>query len=251
VDVKLHYGKPDAYSFDEVVDQFADNEFRNETRSTVPLLEYWRDMDTRTPCLLRRLELPTSGTYDACFEYPVPCAGRGKASFTDLMIYSQGIAIAIEGKHREPRSATVTRWFSSSKNHDNRNKVLQGWLDMIGDRTRRSLTTSNVKDIPYQLVHRTASACHLSKKRTVVIYQVFTLEGSVHKGFYNDDMRSLRDLVGEAIDLYVLKVTVTPVHQNILRSNGVSHADWVRQMLKRGTPAFYEFPKGGEELLKF
>ena len=57
--------------------------------------------------------------------------GRGKASFTDLMITASSAAVAIEAKFTEPRGETVHKWLRDPP-ETNRTDVLEGWLDLIG-----------------------------------------------------------------------------------------------------------------------
>ena len=68
-----------------LLDALPDDEFRNLTRSTVPLLDDWRQPSHR----LASLEENTNTDLTSAslhFEYSVPSIGRARASYTDLMI---------------------------------------------------------------------------------------------------------------------------------------------------------------------
>lgn len=66
-----------------------------------------------------------------------------------------------------------------------------------------SLTADQVHGIPYQLIHRTASACSLDRPTRWIIYQLF---GSGAVDHYVDDMVALQRFIGpsEAIKWAVM-----------------------------------------------
>src|SRR5262245_64291032 len=96
---------------DWLVDAYGDADLNSPRRSTVPLLAYWHDRTSRFGRLLHQLGLETSTPPKFSFEHPVGvAAGRGKSSFTDLMIIAPSIVIAIEAKYTEPMYETVQVW---------------------------------------------------------------------------------------------------------------------------------------------
>src|SRR5207247_11173459 len=97
-------------------------------RSTVPLLDYWREPDLHLRDLWALLGLPRSDHTEMHFEYEVPVQrGRGKSSYTDLMVLSEEVAVAIEAKFTEPRYESVDKWLGPTPTA-NRREGSEGWL---------------------------------------------------------------------------------------------------------------------------
>ena len=174
--MKFTIGTPGVDDYDILLDEMSGMHINSEETSTVPLVQFWQ----KTKKVIRFLE-PKIGIdiLDPllCFEYPVkPQGGKGKCSMTDLMILSQNNRVAIEAKYTEYVEAwtstvkTVAQW--NDKNESNKRNVANGWWKMI-----RSFSKSGInevpKDIGYQFLHRTASACCGTRGQAVVVYQVF------------------------------------------------------------------------------
>jgi hypothetical protein len=142
-------------------------------RSTVPLVDYRREPEARLADMWRRIGCRLTDRAELHFEFQVPVqAGRGKPSYTDLMILSDDIAVAIEAKFTEPRYETVGDWLLRAPTA-NRGDVLNGWLSAIGAVTGTPITREAVSDVPYQMLHRTASVCCVNRSKRFVVYQVF------------------------------------------------------------------------------
>ena len=134
------------------------------------------------------------------FEYRVPVAkGVGKPSCTDLMLLSADCAAAIEAKFTEPRYETVGDWLGPDPSA-NRIAVLEGWLDLVGSVANCALSVDDVRDLPYQLIHRAASACTLNRPRHLLAYLVF----GTCPPHYAHDIAALRDLFGPSSRLSAL-----------------------------------------------
>lgn len=154
-----------------------DDALASPNRSTIPLLDYWREPVGALSRLSRDLGWELDAQSELTFEYEVPVRrGRGKGSFSDLMIVSKGLAVAVEAKYREPPYEDVRTWLGDPPT-SNRGAVLGGWLEMIGAATGRNLTVEKVVGLPYQLVHRAASACSVDRPRRMVLYQLFRADG--------------------------------------------------------------------------
>jgi hypothetical protein len=163
-------------SFKELVRSFPRDEFNSPARSTVPHLDYWRSLERKANEFTALLGEPHSSQFDLHFEYRVPVqAGRGKPSHTDLMLLSSELAVAIEAKFTEPPYEKISSWLRKPP-EANREQVLSGWLGLINRQCGVSLTQDQVFDLPYQLVHRTASACAASRPHCRVVYQIFDPE---------------------------------------------------------------------------
>lgn len=195
--IKLRYGPPT-----DLDDDFAGivgraKDLHTLTRSTVPLLAWWRD--NAMTKLLPGIDLSNAV---ARFEYAVParcasCGGRGKASMTDVMVVLDDQAIAIEGKYTEPRYSTVDRWLKMGKDRENRNRVLQHWCHLIEHVTAAQIDQSALGGLVYQVVHRTASACAAAPPGGVahVMYLTF-VEPRVDNNDYVKDL----DLAASTLD---------------------------------------------------
>ncbi len=200
-------------SYDKLLDCYKNNEFNSPKRSTVPLLSYWRIPDQRAIELSKALGFELSRSVCLNFEYKVPAqCGRSKAaSRTDLILISGDVCVAIEAKFTEPRYETVTQWLTT----DNRMKVLKGWLSLLSP----DLKKNDVYDLPYQLVHRAASACYPDAKSRHLVYQVFDVD-SAKRERYLSDLRKLRNLLNPdrmSIHLVECSIQRTPVQECLER----------------------------------
>lgn len=151
--MQQRYGRPEpAATFESVLEGMPPSEFAKMTRSTVSLLAWWRGPTRRQ----QLFDLLGVTPHTATFEYSVRagcenCRGRGKSSFTDLMLEFNGGAVAIEAKHTENLYEQVSAWLGELPS-DNKQKVLKHWVECcLG-------TAVPVKGLVYQMVHRAASA---------------------------------------------------------------------------------------------
>ncbi len=189
-----HYGNPDnSASWEYAASIFAAHESVNSKKtSSLPLVQFWKpDHHTRglsewAEAFLKKCGLPLNlGEPKFCFEYPVPVnGGKGKASMTDLMILADRYAIAIEAKWTECKRKyeTIKEW-KKSGDVENHKKVLNGWIAYIDEYLKdrgsnwKMKTAEAIEEIPYQLLHRVASACYAAKERNktnaIVIYHLF------------------------------------------------------------------------------
>lgn len=203
------YGNPNkAHLWENVVSIFAAHDSLNSTQtSSLPLVQFWRasgqDCDGKqlnpdAQELLKKFlgENGTDKDAQLCFEYAVPVhckSGRGKASMTDLMILTKTHTIALEAKWTECHEPyqTITDWFKDrlkkGSKQENLVGVLNGWIKYINeylskeklceiaiDGRDNKIIPDHYQTVPYQLLHRIASACAEAKnKKATVIYQLF------------------------------------------------------------------------------
>jgi hypothetical protein len=184
------------------------------TRSVVPLLEFWRDPESRLHELGATLGIELQPPVDLIFEYSVPVQkGRGNASFSDLMVLSEDAAIAIEAKYTELQYESVASWLGGEPT-DNRLAVLDGWLRLINRRTASALSQESVLDLPYQLVHRAASACFPTKAKSALVYLVFGGDPATH---YSKHLAQLASLLADrsrlSIRLLRCSLTGSDIHR--------------------------------------
>lgn len=197
-----YYGKTDkAESWFETAHHFAQhNSAHSKKTSSLPLVQFWkpkpnRDFELRIRAFAsacnQKYEEFSKGKF--CFEYPVapnqPIAkfGKGSASMTDLMIFGAESVFALEAKWTECETSyePIGKW--RKKNPRNRTQVLDGWLTYIreyieshaGNSTAIPSSESIIQDhpeVPYQLIHRIASACKVAEENSctpVTVYHLF------------------------------------------------------------------------------
>jgi hypothetical protein len=200
--VRFHLGTAAAnLSFSDLVNAMPEDAFSSPRRSTVFLLDFWRDPGRRLVALASALGVSTIGDADLHFEYPVQTQGGvGKSSFTDLMITAPSTAIAIEAKHREPAYQSCGKWLGAAEPGSNCDQVLNGWIDCINSNFGSALDRASVAEFPYQLVHRTASLATMRGSKRYLIYQVFE-EGS--KKAHLPDLKAFRTLLKGSSELYI------------------------------------------------
>jgi hypothetical protein len=192
----FHSGVP-AASFSDLVDKYGTAEFDSPFRSTVALLSYWRQPDARLPAFASVLEVPLGDAAELHFEYQVPVQrGRGKPSCTDLMILSGATSMAVEAKSTEPRYQTVESWLSRETDR-NRSDVLDGWLRLLNRVAHAPIARKKVEGLPYQLIHRAASACQPDVADRWLIYHVYSSSPDAATK-YKADLEQLRTVLGSS-----------------------------------------------------
>lgn len=223
-------------SWSALVAAYPDSEFVKGTRSTLPLLDFWRDQPHALDAMRRMLNLDLEST-SLSFEHPTkPAAGRGKASQTDLMIDAKKEAVAVEAKFTEPPDKSVSKWLGD-KPTENRSTVLDGWLGLINRRCGTSLAADDVAALSYQLIHRAASACAMERARVHVVYHLFGSLVTVERNI--TQLRALATLLNTtgALGLAVVhsQARVEPEYSQLLAGlrNNPKPGDTVRQRLLR------------------
>lgn len=229
--MELFYGKPTGYSFKEILDHYSSKELNSVQTSTVPLLNYWKFTTRAANELQRALDLPSPPTTIA-FEYPTPSAGRNKSSMTDLMVLGNGWKVAIEAKYTEVATGyqTVSNWNKGQS--ENKRQVLLHWLRMIAPYSEAKLDEQAVLDLPYQFIHRTASACHGSPKSAFVVYEIF------HDSATEAQMQGFIDALRHAVKTLNpkpnLKFAVHRIEATLSPSDETTELDSILQTLKDG-----------------
>ena len=220
-----HYGNPNnSNSWEYAASIFAAHESVNSAKtSSLPLVQFWKSkgkscgFPRHVNQFLKECGLSAIGSEEPCFcfEYPVPVnnekGAKGKASMTDLMILTNQRAIAIEAKWTECESVyePIGKWKNSGV-AENHNKVLKGWEEYINQYIKGcacdKITVTD--DMPYQLLHRVASACYVAmqngkKNNAVVIYHLFYSNQEEHnkaESFANKLENSVRKMFGQLSD---------------------------------------------------
>ena len=185
---------------DALIDGYPDKEFCSPWRSTIPLVEFWRAPEKRVRELSGALGLVVPTSIRLGFEHTVsPPLGRGKASHTDVMVTSPQFAIAIEAKWTEPRPEAVGEWLGDSTN---RAEVLRGWCGLLQQRTSDRIDADDLATLPYQMVHRAASACDEASPESScwLVYLVFNAPGN-SLWECRTDLNGLRQILGRGSSL--------------------------------------------------
>ncbi len=124
--IQLSWGERPVDNYLALLNGVPENELDSPRRSVVPLVDFWRTPEKRVHELGELIGLPLHPPAKLVFEYAVEVqSGRGKASFTDLMILTGDTAVAIEAKYTEPEYENVRAWLRDPV-EDNRTKVLNG-----------------------------------------------------------------------------------------------------------------------------
>jgi hypothetical protein len=111
------------------------------------------------------------------------------------MILSNNICIAIGANRTEPEYEKISRWLCS----ENKRDVLNGWLQLISNCIQKDITYEEIKDLPYQLIHRIASAYALKKDQSSFVYLCFDLSPRL-KLYYEQIIKQLDTLVEKKLN---------------------------------------------------
>ena len=184
-------------SFDDMVARMPDSVLASPRRSTIPLVDLCRVPDRAAELFAGIVGIPARWPCELAFEYEVPVQrGVGKPSCTDLMVLMPDAAVAVEAKRTEPEYESVRGWLAAGGS--NRGEVLAGWLGLLSASGTRPVAQADVLDLPYQLIHRCASAAQLDRPQRAVVYLVFGEQVAAH---YEQHMRALQQVVGTRADL--------------------------------------------------
>ena len=175
---------------------------RSPFRSTVPLINLVAHASPQWQALLKALGAQPEATVHFEYRVPSPKAG-GSPSQTDALVTSDVAAWAIEAKWTEPSYETVAkRTGKPEADGADPRATIAGWLGYIQPFATRPLEVNEFAEVVYQMLHRTASACHVAmtrKLRPELVYLHFRpspMKASATKQRYLDDLRRLHTLVG-------------------------------------------------------
>lgn len=226
-----YYGHPQCGTdWKDIANIFSTHDsIHSEKTSSIPLLGFWHpsQLEERISVLNKKYHCITEpATF--CFEYAVPVnkesQGRGKSSMTDLMILTKKHVVAVEGKYTECRQKyqKIVEWRGKKQQvNGNKYKVLKGWLKYIQDADKTRIKSVDEiwgsKTIPYQLVHRIASACKVAKDKSrepVVIYHLFYDRQLISKKdkFLEELKKAVNELKIKNLPFLILLTEVIPLN---------------------------------------
>lgn len=209
--MNISYGKPSEDEMGELIARMPDNDLQKATRSTVAQMAYWRLPVDRMNRYKKPLDIMEEVCPSLSFEYPVENEEpRSKPSMTDVMYSDTRQAIAFEVKWTEPRYDSVAVWLDKGRDIDHRKRVLNCWLNMIKPYVNNMITIDLLTDLPYQMIHRIASACSFEKQKATVVYQCFKDKKHGH-AHIQTDLASFYALVlpKETLQLFYHGITLT------------------------------------------
>ncbi|MBN1460723.1 MAG: hypothetical protein JXA57_14405 [Armatimonadetes bacterium] len=181
--------------FESLLQKYGQKEFKSPRRSTVPLLAYWRDAERGVAELAEKLGVRVGDSVVLDFEHELPVQrGEGKPSCTDLLVTWGSVSATIEAKSTEPRYDDVRKWLGPEED-SNRREVLEGWLDVLRAECQPTLSLADIEELPYQMIHRAASACVTGMKRRWLVYQLFDVSDA-ERHIYIDDLAGLLAALG-------------------------------------------------------
>ncbi|MBZ0328269.1 MAG: hypothetical protein K8F54_11730 [Altibacter sp.] len=205
----IFYNKQEINSIDLIYNKFNKNEFKSPRRSTIPLIVLFKHNQILSKELIN---LNSITDIDYIFEYKISAVkGKGLPSCTDLMIEYSNDCIAIEAKRTEPPYEKVKKWLSNSSN---KRLVVEGWLEIINNYTGLKIEISEIQDLPYQLIHRVASACSLMKLHTKIIYIGFDLNKR-KSNYYLNCLECFSSILENKLDLYLYCYNIDKTEEQI------------------------------------
>jgi hypothetical protein len=194
----------------------SDAEARSPHRSTLPLLDYWRNPERALASLVPVIGAARPVRLE--FEHQTQASGMGKGSHTDLMVTTASVAAAFEAKSTESRYQTVSRWLRGKNGGPasaNRTAVLDGWIRLISQATGVPIQVANIESLPYQLIHRAAAACAMRASHRVLAYHIF---GDL-KPHYRQDLKAFATVAGRtsSLSLWLCHTPFSshPAHQKL------------------------------------
>ncbi len=110
------------------------------------------------------------------------------------MLIGEKSKLAIEAKYTEVNKEyeIIKKWFDDS---DNRTQVLKHWIAFMQLHLEETISVSDISEIPYQFLHRSASACYENHANAYVIYQIFYDDSTV------DGMNSFIQLLQKSVQV--------------------------------------------------
>lgn len=190
--MNIYFGRHEQVkSVADAVELYSRAEFQSPTRSTVPLIS----LLTHAPAVFEQVvaELGMPSSFDLYLEFTVRSPkGSGKASHSDMMLKTDHSALAVEAKWTEPIYESVSKWLTRGTNPGNRKLVLDGWIDLLQEKTEKTLVPEEFKGCVYQMLHRAASAAVSEQPK--LAYFHFKPSPHASAATSDDIMLSLRNL---------------------------------------------------------
>lgn len=206
-------------------------QFKSSFRSTVPLLSLVDQGRDVWNALMAPLGVPADAPVHIEYGVVSPKAG-GKPSQTDAMIVAPNVVVGVEAKWTEPREKPVSKRIAQpeSDGGDPRDTV-RGWLARMQPFACAPLEIDAFLDVPYQVVHRIASACTVATERNVhaeVVYLHFSPSPDAKSATPDDYVRDLQAAKAAMGGVINLGLTFVDMHVT-----GTAAFERIKQLDKR------------------
>ncbi len=184
-------------TFEDALLALPDSKLQHLSGATIPLLCYWKNPTPviEETCYSLYLEPPQN--HSIFFEYAVPSLIADEAhSCSDVMMISNELVVAFEGRRGRLQDETVTEWIATG-DHCQRKAVLQHWLSLIQPFAKNELKVDRFHDVSCQLLQSISSACSIPSKKHAVVYQVFIEAGALYPPLfaYKNELDRLSQLI--------------------------------------------------------
>ena len=81
MNIDLHFGHPNSYDYETLIDQFSGTKINSIRTSSVPLVQFWKNTEKHLYLLFETLHLPAKDVA-LCFEYPTkPLKGKARTYY--------------------------------------------------------------------------------------------------------------------------------------------------------------------------
>jgi len=196
------YKTVEVKSLKDLLSQYSLKEFDSPFRSTIPLIILVYRYNEYLNELINVKQLNKS---EFIFEYETNVVkGKGFPSCTDLMIINESESICIEAKRTEPEYIKVANWLNGTRN---RSEVLDGWISLINKSSNKIITVEDIQNIPYQMIHRAASACSVHRLKNSLVYIGFDLSDKMID-YYRKNLQIIKNIFGENMQVILGKFNI-------------------------------------------
>ena len=210
---RMQWGSSSKNDYNMILDYYSGTSINSIKTSSIPLSQLWKKTETILRDLSKNIKMHLSDV-NIFFEFPTKSYGSNKASMSDVMIITDDVKIAVEGKYTEYDYSPyekIKNWFEKGARSNNRNEVLNHWKKII--EAYSDLDMERFEELPYQFLHRTASACFENPKKAIVLYQIFWDSESQKIDTFLDELKDSVRIINprENLEYYVEKVEVKSI----------------------------------------
>ncbi|MBO4508311.1 MAG: hypothetical protein J5747_06690 [Spirochaetaceae bacterium] len=228
---KYYFGKGE---YKDVLTCLATTKVNSYKTSSLPLAEFWNPDKQKKNLdkFIKKLEENGLSIAEGnrFFEYPTPCRDENgdlphsKPSMTDLMIINDKFQVAIEAKYTEYSDSSYQTIKDWEKGESHKTKIKEQWFKYILD-CKATNQDKIDNTIPYQFLHRTASACYnCYEKIPVLVYQIFyDKDNKERKDQFIKELESYAKQLGftEKILFYIVEIEIKNIEEVEKKYNGV------------------------------
>ena len=206
-----------ATDFEALLARFEPPALASPFRSTVPLLALVRDDWSTFRHVLALGQFPDDA--DLHFEFQVKSPrGVGRPSHADLMIRGESAAMAVEAKWTEPRYETVAARLARPESGDQDHREFAGgWLDLLRPFATRPLTLDEFSGAVYQMVHRAASVCAITRAPSLAYLHFTSSTATQGEGTsqYHADLSYLHGILGHpaGFPFHLVELPIEPTSE--------------------------------------